>query len=330
MKKRFLSLAAVMLTLSMAATASAAYSGASGTQGGKGGCTPVSCGFPSCLTSYIQQTASQCPLLSNGSKALDKLESRISFCDGKSQDTESFDCAVSVCGTSNGANVGGECTDQASCADSLCGQGSCNLSTLKDCIKNFCANYCGSGSCSSSPNCTKTPAVSQSPSAPVTAAPSQTPQPTKPVQAPAATPVQATETGKPAPDTATKADNLAFEQEVVRLVNEQRAASGFNALTFNSELSSIARIKSQDMHDNHYFSHTSPVFGSTFSLLDQYGISYKTAGENIAMGYTTPEAVVTGWMNSPGHRANILNASFTQIGVGYVASGNYWTQEFIG
>mgnify|MGYP000966070924 FL=1 len=84
------------------------------------------------------------------------------------------------------------------------------------------------------------------------------------------------------------------------------------------------------MHDNHYFSHTSPVFGSTFSLLDQYGISYKTAGENIAMGYTTPEAVVTGWMNSPGHRANILNASFTQIGVGYVASGNYWTQEFIG
>jgi uncharacterized protein YkwD len=65
-------------------------------------------------------------------------------------------------------------------------------------------------------------------------------------------------------------------------------------------------------------------------MMKQFGISYKAAGENIAMGQRTPEEVVTAWMNSPGHRANILNANFTHLGVGYVASGNYWTQMFIG
>ena len=65
-------------------------------------------------------------------------------------------------------------------------------------------------------------------------------------------------------------------------------------------------------------------------MIKNFGISYKTAGENIAKGYKTPQAVVDGWMNSSGHRANILNASYTQIGVGYVANGNYWTQMFIG
>ena len=65
-------------------------------------------------------------------------------------------------------------------------------------------------------------------------------------------------------------------------------------------------------------------------MIKSFGITYRTAGENIAMGYATPQAVVNGWMNSPGHRANILNASFTRIGVGYVADGNHWTQMFIG
>lgn len=126
------------------------------------------------------------------------------------------------------------------------------------------------------------------------------------------------------------ADNLSFEQRVVTLVNEQRAANGLKPLTLNADLSNVARVKSQDMHDNHYFSHTSPTYGSPFDMMKSFGISYRTAGENIAMGYATPEAVMEGWMNSSGHRANILNASFTQIGVGYVADGNYWTQEFIG
>ncbi len=126
------------------------------------------------------------------------------------------------------------------------------------------------------------------------------------------------------------ADSSSFEQQVVLLVNQQREANGLAPLTLSSELSNVARTKSQDMHDNNYFSHTSPSYGSPFDMLTSFTISYSSAGENIAMGYTSPEAVMSAWMNSPGHRANILNASYTQIGIGYVASGNYWTQEFIG
>ena len=121
-----------------------------------------------------------------------------------------------------------------------------------------------------------------------------------------------------------------YEQEVIRLVNEIRAENGLPALTYNWELSRVARYKSQDMKDNRYFSHTSPVYGSPFEMMRSFGIAYRSAGENIARGYATPQAVVNGWMNSSGHRANILNAFFTQIGVGYVAAGNYWTQMFIG
>ena len=121
-----------------------------------------------------------------------------------------------------------------------------------------------------------------------------------------------------------------FEQQVVDLVNQARKQNGLNPLTLNTKLSDIARMKSQDMLDKGYFDHNSPTYGTPFQMMTNNGISYRTAGENIAMGYTTPQAVMTAWMNSSGHRANILNSSFTQIGVGYVANGNYWTQEFIG
>ena len=121
----------------------------------------------------------------------------------------------------------------------------------------------------------------------------------------------------------------AYEQEVIRLVNEIRAENGLNALTYDWELSRVARFKSQDMKDNRYFAHNSPVYGTPFQMIRNFGISFRTAGENIAKGYSTPQAVVDGWMNSSGHRANILNASFTRIGVGYVAEGHYWTQMFI-
>ena len=122
----------------------------------------------------------------------------------------------------------------------------------------------------------------------------------------------------------------AYEAEVVRLVNEIRVKNGLSPLTQDWQLSRVARYKSQDMRDRGYFSHTSPTYGSPFNMMKSFGITYKTAGENIAKGYGSPKAVVDGWMNSPGHRANILNKSFTHIGVGYVASGNYWTQMFIG
>lgn len=121
-----------------------------------------------------------------------------------------------------------------------------------------------------------------------------------------------------------------FEAEVIRLVNEIRRQNGLKPLAENWELSRVARYKSQDMLDHRYFSHTSPTYGTPFQMIKAFGLSYRTAGENIAMGYSTPQAVVNGWMNSSGHRANILNASYTQIGVGYVAQGNYWTQMFIG
>ena len=164
---------------------------------------------------------------------------------------------------------------------------------------------------------------------PPTATPKPVPTVTpKPV--PTATP-KPTPTPTPVPSAPVKGiDNLAYEKKVVELVNIERAANGLSALTLNSGLSDVARAKSQDMCDNKYFSHTSPTYGSPFDMMKSFGISYRTAGENIAMGYRTPEAVVDGWMNSPGHRANILNNSFTQIGVGYVASGNYWTQMFTG
>lgn len=122
----------------------------------------------------------------------------------------------------------------------------------------------------------------------------------------------------------------AYEQKVAELVNEIRVQNGLKKLTVNWELSRVARYKSQDMKDNNYFSHTSPIYGSPFNMIKDFGISYRTAGENIAKGYSTPQAVVNAWMNSSGHRANILNASYTQIGVGYVSGGNYWTQMFIG
>lgn len=120
-----------------------------------------------------------------------------------------------------------------------------------------------------------------------------------------------------------------YEKEVIRLVNEYRVANGVNPVTEDWELSRVARFKSQDMKDNNYFSHTSPVYGSPFDMIKNFGITYKSAGENIAKGQINPEAVVDAWMNSAGHRANILNASYNKIGVGYVSKGKYWTQMFI-
>ena len=123
---------------------------------------------------------------------------------------------------------------------------------------------------------------------------------------------------------------IAFENEVVRLVNDIHRQNGLNPLPANWEFSRVARYKSQYMREKGYFSHTSPTYGTPFQMIKAFGLTYRSAGENIARGYSTPQAVVNGWMNSSGHRANILNASYTQIGVGYVAQGHYWTQLFIG
>ena len=122
----------------------------------------------------------------------------------------------------------------------------------------------------------------------------------------------------------------AYERQVVELVNVQRARNGLQPLSLDAGLCRFARVKSQDMHDNRYFDHTSPTYGSPFDMMRQFGITYASAGENIAMGYSTPEAVVNAWMNSSGHRANILSTKYTTLGVGFVSDGGYWTQWFIG
>ena len=105
-----------------------------------------------------------------------------------------------------------------------------------------------------------------------------------------------------------------------------------SALKIDPELQRVARIKAQDMVNNNYFSHNSPTYGSPFDMMNSFKISYKTAGENIA-GNSSNSAAVTAWMNSSGHRANILNSSFNYTGIGVVSSPKYgkiYVQMFIG
>lgn len=122
------------------------------------------------------------------------------------------------------------------------------------------------------------------------------------------------------------------ELEVFNLINEQRTKNGLSALKIDSEVQNVARVKAKDMVDNNYFSHTSPTYGSPFNMLNSFKVLYKTAGENIA-GNSNNSAAVTAWMNSSGHKANILNSSFNYTGVGVVNGSKYgkiYVQMFIG
>ena len=122
------------------------------------------------------------------------------------------------------------------------------------------------------------------------------------------------------------------EKEVFDLINKQRTNNGLAALKNDSKVQRVARIKAQDMVDNNYFSHTSPTYGSPFDMLKSFKISYKTAGENIA-GNSSHSSAVTAWMNSSGHKANILNSNFNYTGIGVVSSPKYgkmYVQLFIG
>lgn len=121
-----------------------------------------------------------------------------------------------------------------------------------------------------------------------------------------------------------------FQTRVVQLTNQERQKNGLNALIMDTKVSKVAQTKAEDMASNNYFSHTSPTYGSPFKMLKDFGVDYKTAAENIAQGQTTPEQVVNSWMNSSGHRQNILSKDITHIGVGYSKDGNNWSQMFIG
>lgn len=166
---------------------------------------------------------------------------------------------------------------------------------------------------------------------PVAAKPAATtPAVTQPA-APVATQPAAPSTAATTPSNTVSSSNLSYEQKVAELVNIERQKAGLSALTFDQSVSNVARTKSKDMAANNYFAHQSPTYGSAGDMLTKFGIKWSAWGENIASGQKTPEAVVTAWMNSPGHRANILSTNFSKIGVGYAVNSNgtpYWTQIF--
>ncbi len=160
---------------------------------------------------------------------------------------------------------------------------------------------------------------------PPTSAPEVKPPATKP---PTTTPEVKPPVSQPGND----AQLEAYEKKVAELVNKERVAAGLPPLKVNLKLSQVAEKKAEDMRDKKYFSHNSPTYGSPFDMMKKFGISYKTAGENIAKGQKTPEAVMKGWMNSSGHRANIMSTGFTEIGIGFVTDSKgdtHWVQMFI-
>jgi len=119
----------------------------------------------------------------------------------------------------------------------------------------------------------------------------------------------------------------AFELRVAELVNAEREVAGLQPLRLDPELSRVARLKSQDFVTGGYFSHDSPTYGSPFAMMKQFGFTYRSASENIAQGYRTPEAVHEAWMKSPGHRRNIMDPNYDTMGIGFYEYG--WTQLFI-
>lgn len=222
----------------------------------------------------------------------------------------------------------------ATCPTKTCTATSCTIKTVpvKTIVKNINGKTIKVCVSKTNKKCkmksTKKCAVKPVPVKP-TAKPVPAPAPTKPAAKPTPAPAPAKPAPTPAP-TNTQTSVSAFEKKVAELVNQERAKQGLKPLTLDTKLSDVARAKSQDMKDKNYFSHTSPTYGSPFDMMKKFGITYRAAGENIAKGQRTPEEVMNAWMNSDGHRKNILSPNFTHIGVGYVASGNIWTQMFIG
>jgi uncharacterized YkwD family protein len=134
-------------------------------------------------------------------------------------------------------------------------------------------------------------------------------------------------TGSGVGSTTTTSPNSSFANQVVTLVNQERAKANLKPLASDSALSAMALDKAKDMYNKHYFSHTSPTYGSPFDMMKTYSIRFTYAGENIAMGQKTPQDVMNAWMNSAGHRQNILSPNFTKIGTAYY--NGEWVQEFI-
>ncbi len=238
--------------------------------------------------------------------------SKGSTCSGNSCSSKQ-ECALASC-LSGKTCSSGNCTQEQNCGTVSVQTSVRSGASCRKLLENLLSRLKQNGSCSNSAS-SKT--VS---SRPANSAPSVSSKP-----AVSSTPSSQSDSGS--------GNYSSFQNEVVRLVNVEREKGGLKSLSVSAALTKTATLKSQDMVKNHYFSHTSPTYGSPFQMMQQFGISYRYAGENIAYGQTSPSQVMNGWMNSPGHRANIMSASYTQIGVGVArnSSGQYfWTQHFIG
>ncbi|UKS27656.1 peptidoglycan-binding protein [Paenibacillus sp. HWE-109] len=159
-----------------------------------------------------------------------------------------------------------------------------------------------------------------------------TPTPTPVPISPTPTPVPISPTPTPVPQVPSETGLTVEEQQMLDLVNKERAAVGLSPLLADAALIKTARLKSQDMVDNKYFSHDSPTYGSPFDMMEKFGITYNAAGENIACNQSV-QAAHEALMNSPGHKANILSKDYTHIGIGIVNGGpcgKMFTQQFIG
>lgn len=193
-------------------------------------------------------------------------------------------------------------------------------------IQPYIQQFIGQTPAQQQPGQTQTPAPVPKQTQPV---PNQTqPVPNQTQPAPQQTPAPVTK--QPTQNTPATGAVSQYVQQVIDLTNAQRSKNGLPALKADTQLNGVAQKKSLDMQQKNYFSHTSPTYGSPFDMMRDFGVTYKSAGENIAQGQRTPQAVVTAWMNSEGHRKNILSSKFTHIGVGYEATGKHWTQMFIG
>ncbi|MEV6655336.1 CAP domain-containing protein [Streptomyces sp. NPDC051219] len=169
------------------------------------------------------------------------------------------------------------------------------------------------------------PKATATPSAPkATATPTTPKAPTPKVTA---TPSAPKATAMPVAPTATAPASGATAR-VLQLVNSERSKAGCSPVTLNAKLSKAALDHSKDMSAHTNMSHTGSDGSNPGDRITRAGYSWRTYGENVAYGYTTPENVMTGWMDSPGHKANILNCEFKEIGIGLAQPGNYWTQDF--
>lgn len=165
------------------------------------------------------------------------------------------------------------------------------------------------------------PNVPEEPTDPTPEEPETEPAPREPEQ-----PQQPT-----VPDAPVENVDRGQESQLLNLVNQERTKNGLPVLSSDSELTRVARIKAQDMIDNDYFSHYSPTYGSPFDMMNQFGIDYQYAGENLAQN-TSVNRAHTALMNSSGHRKNILNPNFTHLGIGIKQAnrGYIYVEMFIG